>query len=100
MSKGGKYVSKPSDIPDGPHWAIITTTSVHIPGDQRSRDAPGHGYPERTESYISYEAFASEDDLKAEAERRLQSSFSRTDFICIHVDKIATPKIRAEIDWA
>jgi len=97
--RNGKHVSKPGDIPQGAHWAIISSQSVHIPGDQRSRDAPGHGYPERTETYISYEAFTSEADFKAEVERRLQSNFSRTDFVCIHVDGITTPKIRAEIDW-
>ena len=99
MSKGGKYVSSLGDIPDGPHWVIISTTSVHIPGDERSRQAPGHGYPERTETYISYEAFLHEGEFKVEVERRLQSQFTRADFVCIHVDKIATPKVRAQIDW-
>ncbi|MGO4337839.1 hypothetical protein AB4037_23260 [Labrys sp. KB_33_2] len=44
-------------IPSEPHFAIITETSVHIPGDERSRTHPGHGYPAHTETYINYQAF-------------------------------------------
>lgn len=54
-------------IPTGPHFAIIRTVSVYIPGDERSRTNPGHGYPEHTEEYISYEAFTD----RAEWESRI-----------------------------
>ena len=45
-------VRTPIDIPEGPHYAVLvySTHSTHIPGDQRSRDAPGHGYPAHTET--------------------------------------------------
>lgn len=57
-----------SDIPDGPHWAIIQVRSITIPGDERSRTAPGHGYPEHTESVISYRAFTAVGDWEQEVE--------------------------------
>jgi hypothetical protein len=44
-------------IPQGPHFAIVTQASVHIPGDERSRTNPGHGYPAETHYYLNYEAF-------------------------------------------
>jgi hypothetical protein len=52
-----KTVNGPNDIPEGHHYAILIfkSTSVYIPGDERSRTNPGHGYPERTESYTTYE---------------------------------------------
>lgn len=52
-----KAVKGPSDIPEGHHYAILIfkSTSVHIPGDERSRTNPGHGYPASTETYNSYE---------------------------------------------
>jgi len=52
-----KSVKGPGDIPEGHHYAILIfkSQSVHIPGDERSRTNPGHGYPERTETYTSYE---------------------------------------------
>jgi hypothetical protein len=62
-----------SDIPNGPHFAIIQTTAVHTPGDERSRTNPGHGYPASTETYITYRAFT--DRAKWEEEiKRLSAS--------------------------
>jgi hypothetical protein len=43
-----------SQIPVVPHFAILRTTSVTIPGDERSRTNPGHGYPESAETFITY----------------------------------------------
>lgn len=54
----GKYVS--NTVPSLKHWAIITRRSITIPGDQRSRDAPGHGYPEHQEDSIIYQAYSNE----------------------------------------
>ncbi len=48
-----------NDIPKEPHFAIITFVSVDIPGDERSRTNPGHGYPATTEYYTQYFAFPS-----------------------------------------
>lgn len=44
-------------IPNEDHWAVITTTSIYVPGDERSRTHPGHGYPEHYEESIGYQAF-------------------------------------------
>lgn len=38
-------------------WAIVENSSVYIPGDERSRTNPGHGYPEHTVTYDSYKEF-------------------------------------------
>lgn len=53
----GKFCAKISEIPDQPHWAILYDQGITIPGDQRSRDYPGHGYPEHTEDKTVYVAF-------------------------------------------
>ena len=37
-----------NDIPDGDVFLILKPTSVHVPGDERSRTNPGHGYPAET----------------------------------------------------
>ena len=37
-------------------YLLITTRSIFIPGDERSRTNPGHGYPETTE-YVSENHF-------------------------------------------
>jgi len=53
-------------------YIIIRNESVTIPGDERSRTNPGHGYPEHTDTYQKVEYFT--DRAKWEAEvARLQS---------------------------
>ena len=46
-----------STISEDFHWAVVTETSVFIPGDERSRTNPGHGYPETTSTYLEYKSF-------------------------------------------
>ena len=58
-----KFVSQVTDIPDREHWVIVKTDGVHIPGDERSRTNPGHGYPERTQNFLSYQAYFTEAKL-------------------------------------
>lgn len=29
-------------------YAVLITESIYIPGDERSRECPGHGYPDST----------------------------------------------------
>ena len=52
-------------MPDTSHWAIITTTNTYIPGDERSRTNPGHGYPEHYVESINYESFTDYDKFLA-----------------------------------
>ena len=88
-----KYVYSPSDIPLGEHWAIIEGSSITVPGDERSRTNPGHGYPESTERFITYAAYSDkaefEQDLKVGMEPRF--SFGRS-IIGIHVAGIFRAK--------
>ncbi len=44
-------------IPSKEHYAIITTNKIYIPGDERPRTNPGHGYPEHYQETIDYEAY-------------------------------------------
>lgn len=49
-----KFCDKPSDIPDGHHYAIIEFRKIHVPGDERSRTNPGHGCPAHDEKVTSH----------------------------------------------
>ena len=46
-----------------PHWALITSVSVHHEGDERSRTNPGHGYPAHSTQHSEYIPFATEAEL-------------------------------------
>lgn len=75
-----KYVSRLEDIPQTECWVIVKSQSVHIPGDERSRTNPGHGYPASTEHYVVvYEVFTDEEAFKADLARSLKDRFSGPD---------------------
>lgn len=44
-------------------FLLVTEDSIYIPGDERSRTNPGHGYPESTERVNHVRRFASLDEL-------------------------------------
>ena len=65
------YVRDVRNIPKGEHWAIVSTSSVFIPGDERSKTNPGHGYSERTEQYINYEVYFTKEKFEEEFSKRI-----------------------------
>lgn len=75
-----KYISDKSKIPTTPHWALLEFGSIFIPGDERSRTNPGHGYGDSTESTIKYMVFDSQEEITAYLQREATSTFgSRLD---------------------
>lgn len=60
---GSKTIERVSDLPKAQHWAIIEEGQYTIPGDERSRTNPGHGYPESTERYLKYHTFENEEQV-------------------------------------
>lgn len=52
-----KRVKSPYEVPEEPHYAVIVYNQerVTIPGDERSRTNPGHGYPEHTRTFDTFE---------------------------------------------
>lgn len=95
-----KTVQKPDDIPVGKHWAILTFGSITIPGDERSRTNPGHGYPESTQTTTTYTWYETEADWLAEIERKEapRSYGRRDDYIALIVDRPAiTTKVQVRV---
>lgn len=87
-------VKKPEDVPKEPHYAVLIykTEPVHIPGDERSRTAPGHGYPAHTETYDSFEHWATPDASRLqefvedlEKEQAKQAYSSRKPYVVLRV---------------
>lgn len=69
-----KTVRRTEDLPKGEHWAILSNASEYVPGDERSRTNPGHGYPASTIQYLTYEPFTDEAEFRKELEARLNQS--------------------------
>jgi hypothetical protein len=66
MYNNAIFVTRADQLPLGEHWAILEFSSLTIPGDERSRTNPGHGYPERQEPIVQYIAFLQQSDFEAE----------------------------------
>ena len=64
-----KYPKQIEELPAESFYAILKPESVTIPGDERSRTNPGHGYPEHSVDYWSLEVFPTRDEWAAEVDR-------------------------------
>jgi len=58
-----KYCTEKSHVPNYTHLAVLRFTSVNIPGDERSRTHPGHGYPAENKRIVEYIVFDSAEEL-------------------------------------
>lgn len=74
-----KWANAPEDVPDEEHYAILYFGSIHIPGDERSRQAPGHGYPEHTETKIDYVVFPTREAWEAEIKLQMSGGLYKRD---------------------
>lgn len=66
------YPTKVDELPSQPFFAVLVPTAVYIPGDERSRTFPGHGYPESTEYHWHIITFENEEKWKEDISRRMQ----------------------------
>lgn len=63
------------ELPTDPFWILMWDDSIQIPGDERSRTNPGHGYPASTEYFVRMKTFTDKDELKAEIETLMMPEF-------------------------
>ena len=82
----GMYVHNKQDIPKGQHYVILDFGTITVPGDERSRTNPGHGYPEYTQYTVDYIVFESKKAWEDEIKRRTSYTYGSKNFaamICI-----------------
>jgi hypothetical protein len=94
-----KRVRQPSDVPEGPHTAVLVykTTSTYVPGDERSRTNPGHGYPGGYDIHDSFEHYVSTNDADVvEFLRKLELpefSAPKVPYVVLDVESKLKPQI-------
>jgi hypothetical protein len=76
------YVKTADQMPTVEHWAIIRSSSVHVPDE--GVWAPGHGYPAHTEKFIEYVAYLDRAEFEAAVSSSQQHRFRET-FRVLHV---------------
>jgi len=89
------WAHAPDDVPQGEHYAIVVFGSIWIPGDERSRTNPGHGYPEHTEPRVMYIVFKDREEWEREIHRRMVNDKSN-DWVPI-VARRAKVEARVEV---
>ena len=68
-------------------YAALVTKFVTIPGDERSRTHPGHGYPEHTEEYVEMVPFESREAMEAWVQRST-TGYSKPRFKLIRYEEL------------
>jgi hypothetical protein len=86
INKTKIYCHTKDDVPKTRHYAIITFSTYTIPGDERSRTNPGHGYPESTNSKADYVAYTVRSEWEAEVIRLQSKVFGRDDYVAMEVN--------------
>ncbi len=81
-----KYPKRIDELPEAEFYAILKPASMTIPGDERSRTNPGHGYPEHSVDYWEMETFPSQAEWEAEVRRlSLDTGYYRQPFKAVKI---------------
>lgn len=92
-----KYIRSLNDVPKEPHYVILKIDSVHIPGDERSRTHPGHGYPASTEHHPEMRVTTNKAHWEKEIAEELQSDPQQQKFIAYFVPSLAVVKTEVKV---
>ena len=92
------YITTKKEARTEPHFAALVFTTVHIPGDERSRTHPGHGYPAEAKSIVQYITFESREELEGwvlEQESKVKvSKYWREDYQVIEVKPLTVSVVK------
>lgn len=87
------------ELPNDPFYMIITSESISIPGDERSRTAPGHGYPAHTRTVPSIQQFIDVDEWKTKISDMMFHRAYREEFRAFIVEPVTfVPEINLKMD--
>lgn len=86
-----KFAHLPEDVPFGEHFAILQCKSIYIPGDERSRTNPGHGYPASSEDCWEYHVYENRQKWQEAIEYK---TIQGEKFVPIHANR---PKVEKRV---
>jgi len=95
------YVDTKTKAPAESHFASLEFSTVFIPGDERSKSHPGHGYPDRHESVVKYIVFKDNEELQNYVERKENPSYGTPDknYMVVEIKPLkVTKKISVDIE--
>lgn len=89
-----KTVGSERDLPPGKHYVIMTFGTIYIPGDERSRTHPGHGYPASTETTINCTTYSTKEEWQEEIQRKTANKWQTNDWIPLIVER---PQVKVSV---
>ena len=87
-----EFVTTKGKFPDQPHWVILKFSSTYVPGDERSRTAPGHGYPAHSVPNVSYEAYLTEEKFLAAVQKLEEAEYGHESYAALKVEPLKVTK--------
>lgn len=69
-------------------YAALVSKSITIPGDERSRSHPGHGYPEHTATCLELVSFENKAAMEAWIAKRPTTGHSKPTFKLIRYEEL------------
>ncbi len=95
-------VRNPQDILRSSHYAVIVyeKESVYIEGDERSRTAPGHGYPAHTEHYDTFKHYITsyKEQWITLIKFLMEDDDTKDNFLAFEVSKVADVKLKVVVE--
>jgi len=79
--------------------AVVITESTTIPGDERSRTHPGHGYPEHTVENQVFKEFKDRAQFEAWIKDNMTRSYGRQKFQAYICKKVKV-ELKTEIKYS
>lgn len=76
-------------------YAAIVEKVIHIEGDERSRQCPGHGYPAHSEKFSQFIQFSSEEEMKNWVRREENRKYGKPKYQIIKYEDV---KIEVKIE--
>lgn len=97
-------IQNPKDLTPGCKYLILVfeITRVFVPGDERSKSNPGHGYPEHTDQYQTTKMYSTEDEaeLQAELQKLYLQNKDRKDIVVLKIGGIVPVSVSLKIDFS
>jgi len=93
-----KFPTKVNHLPNEEFYAILYPDSITIPGDERSRTNPGHGYPEHTVNNWRMEVYPTKEEWEAEIRKQSERKYNQKFKAIRAVPAVITTEIKLNIN--
>lgn len=85
-----KTITKAEDMFRGKHFVILEFSSYHVPGDERSKQHPGHGYHAHDVAYTRYRATQDKQEWENEIAKQTLARMPFVAFVAGPLAEITT----------